>query len=204
MSWTIETPAEGDEALLRHAVTKALDADILLFCASNDQGNLSDIPYPARIDQDKIFRIGSATALGNPDAATQKSVMFIAPGSDEVKQTSHSEDMGFARPRFGSSIATARCAGLAALILQCIVLTNGTHSKRDLRKHPNMQSMFARMVEHNYSGGNSKYLRVWEVFEVAKAKAALGADEEGNVIRAVASEFMRMVKWMNVSAGPFG
>jgi hypothetical protein len=197
MSWTIESLEEEAEGLLKGAITRAVDAGILLFCASNDQGKLTRMPYPARLDE-RMFRIGAATALGDADPATQKSVMFIAPGSDEVKQTAHREDLGFAKPRFGSSIATARCAGLAALILQCITL-GYAYLKSDVRTHENMHKMFMRLVDKTIDG-DSQYLRVWTVFEVAKSKAEIGTHEELNIIRAAAAEFMNRVDWNSLMA----
>jgi hypothetical protein len=191
MSWTIETPEETK--LLENAIGAALDEEILLFCASNDQGNLTDVPYPAKAAGtkiSKIFKIGSATVLGLRDMAAQDSVDFIAPGAEFVKRTLHDDDQGFAGPRSGSSIATARCAGLAAVILQCIMLIQTDYTKKSVRTHNNMVAMLKRLVDDN---DKDNYLRVWKVFEVALEKAKLDKNYEWNVISTVANLFITRV-----------
>ncbi|KAF4631245.1 hypothetical protein G7Y89_g6885 [Cudoniella acicularis] len=140
MSWSIEDPGAGDGEL-KTAVEEAIGADILLFCASNDQGNLTtEPPYPARYYKEKIFTIGAATVLGLKDSAAEKHVNFIAPGAEFLKDTSQTNELPGVEPRTGSSIATARCAGLAALMLQCIVI-GSKFSKKGVRAHDKMFKM---------------------------------------------------------------
>ncbi|KAI9689796.1 MAG: hypothetical protein M1822_009678 [Bathelium mastoideum] len=188
MSWTIETPQEDAKSKLTSAVEEALRKDILLFCASDDQGNLNSIPYPARIDP-RIFWIGSATALGTANDETQKTVTFIAPGTEEVQEQRRGQRLSFAKPRVGSSIATARCAGLAALILQCILLSPEAYQRDQVRKEGNMRKMFKRMTGDQ--SGHCKYLRVWDVFTEAKMNA--GIEDEFEIIRYAASTFLKDV-----------
>ncbi|KAH8199094.1 hypothetical protein TruAng_006730 [Truncatella angustata] len=199
MSWSIQTPEEVD--LLETAVKKALDDEILLFCASNDQGNTGEIPYPARIKPEKIFKIGSATALGFPEAKVQKCVDFIAPGSEFVKRAAHEDDQGFAEPRAGSSIATARCAGLAAVILQCIVLYQKSYDKKRVRSHKYMKAMLEELVDKTDS---HHYLKVWKVFETALDNAKLDKDFEWNVICKVAGVFLGKIPWLPQSTAQPG
>ncbi|OTA62828.1 subtilisin-like protein [Hypoxylon sp. EC38] len=192
ISWTIEEPEEKD--LLKTAVNKALGQNILLFCASNDLGNLSNIPYPAAINPEKIFKIGSATELGLREDKTQKRVDFVVPGSEVTKRLADENDQGFAGPRSGSSIATARCVGLAAVILQCVELFQ-LHNKDNPRKiehtYENMNSMLGRLVDKD---DDHHYLRVWEVFDEAMQKAEVGENHEWNIISMVASVFRGMAK----------
>ena len=199
MSWTIENLDEANQQTLKDALKKAADADILLFCASNDQGRLTDVPYPAKLD-DRTFKIGAATVLGTASPETQTSVSFIAPGwSDEVseKQTMNGGNLDSEKPLFGSSIATARCAGLAALILQCLTLTYPNAPKTAIRTRDNMKEMFMRLVGEGKEG-DYRYLRVWDVFEAAKSKAAeIGTNEEKYIIDAAAREFGKKVKWVD-------
>lgn len=188
MSWTIETPQEDAKTKLNSAVDEALNKDILLFCASDDHGNLNKIPYPASIDK-RIFWIGSATALGRPNDETQTGVMFIAPGTDDMHEAPYGDSLSPTKPRVGSSIATARCAGLAALILQCILLAPDGYSRNQIRKEGNMRKSFARMTGDQTD--QRKYLRVWDVFKEAKKRA--GIEDEFNIISYVASTFLKDV-----------
>lgn len=202
MSWSIEAPNEDAVKPLKDAIDLAVKADILLFCASNDQGRTGqDISYPAKFDV-KIFTIGSATALGNADERTQKSVKYIAPGADDLGQVVHGEEPGSSKPVFGSSIATARCAGLAALILQSVMLVCFfRYPKSKIRNHENMKAMFDLMVDREHDKENN-YLGVWSVLEVAKGRAEFVKIEEWTVIHTVAMAFCREMKWMNLSILP--
>ncbi|ETS73385.1 hypothetical protein PFICI_14990 [Pestalotiopsis fici W106-1] len=192
MSWSIESPDEVD--LLKNAVESAIKDNILLFCASDDQGNTGGkAVYPAQAASENIFRIGSATVLGLPDEAVQSSVDFIAPGSEFVKRAAHQEDKGFADPRSGSSIATARCAGLAAVILQCIMLSQKKWNKSQVRTHKNMAAMLEQLVDDK---DTHKYLKVWKVFDKAVDRAEFGPDFEWEVICDVASIFQGRADWL--------
>jgi hypothetical protein len=207
MSWTIEKPEEPALQDLQYAVSSALGAGILMFCASNDQGDLTGIPYPACIDEKRIFRIGSATALGHLDGKTQKNVMFIAPGGSEPKavvtqrQQQHQagnaaggDDLGFASPLSGSSIATARCVGLAALILQCVMLRHPTCPKAKVREPWIMRGMFERLTKVKEGDVvDGKYLRVWGVFEEARQSAQLGKDLERDIVHNAAHQFVHTI-----------
>jgi hypothetical protein len=195
MSWSIEDPDSLGLQALKEAVRLALGDNILLFCASNDQGNLTDIPYPAKINEKSIFKIGSATALGHRDLATSEAVDFIAPGSESAEPAPREAGLGFAEPLSGSSIATARCAGLAALVLQCIVLSTDPKKvpREEVRTHANMKSMFESMVNIK---DKDKYIRVWEVFDKSVDKAESGEDLEWNIIFTAANEFLKKVPFL--------
>jgi hypothetical protein len=188
MSWTVEKPEDSAGKALKDAITTALNEHILLFCASDDQGDLNNMPYPARIDP-RIFWIGPATALGRPTDSSQKEVMFLAPGTEDSVEG----DTDFEKPRVGSSIATARCAGLAALILQFILLAPDNNGRKHIRKEKHMRSMFERLTkdQKGESNGNHKYLRIWGVFEEAKIDKA--SDEELQFIKRVAEIFLKFV-----------
>lgn len=196
MSWTIENVEDEARTRLETAVSDAAAAGILLFCACDDQGNMSDHPYPAKNNQNKVFKIGSATTLGIRHKGTNKTFFdYIAPGSGEVRHVPDNPRLTAPeKPLFGSSIATARCAGLAAMILQCMVLVcpPDVWHKSEIRKHDNMKKMFDRMVEKQ---DTNNYIKVWNVFETAMNQSAVGNDPEGNVIKTVAGEFMRVHEW---------
>jgi hypothetical protein len=205
MSWTIEDPAESALGDLQKAISTALNAGILMFCASNDQGDQKvEPPYPARLDKERIFRIGSATALGKLDEKTESNVMFIAPGGsdDEHQHQPHQagslnaasgNDPGAASHRRGSSIATARCAGLAALILQCVMLRHPTCDKAGVRKPGIMRGMFERLTKEKEEDAVGKYLRVRGVFEGARQSAQLGMNLERDIVYNVANDFVHTI-----------
>ncbi|KAI1420270.1 hypothetical protein F5Y12DRAFT_791763, partial [Xylaria sp. FL1777] len=190
MSWTIEHVDTDAEAKLKAAIDKAIDKNILLFCACDDQGNLSDHPYPARTAKDEIFKIGSATMLGTRHKGTNEGFFdFIAPGSEDTSQAGSTTGVAVsAKPRFGSSIATARCAGLAAMILQCLTLmyNPGQLEKSAMRKRGNVKSMFNKMVDEN---DKNKYIKVWNILDNAINHAEM-TDLEGSAIANVAREFI--------------
>lgn len=189
MSWTIATVDTEANKALQEAVSNARNEGILLFCASDDQGNLSDLPYPAKASKDSFFKIGSATRLGNRDKATAESVNYIAPGLEHASCIAEEKQLGYPDALYGSSIATARCAGLAAMILQCVVLLCRPENlpKSTVREHANMEKMLNTMVE---SKDGNKYIKVWKVFEKAMNTATTGSDVEGAVIANVAREFL--------------
>ncbi|KAH6624421.1 hypothetical protein B0J18DRAFT_409874 [Chaetomium sp. MPI-SDFR-AT-0129] len=212
MSWTIEHVDEPAKSELEGAVNRAHADGILLVSACDDQGNISDHPYPAKNNEAKVLKIGSATTLGTRHKATNENLFdYIVPGSQDVARpaasspshTTHQTTtptgatvptVAVERPLFGSSIATARCAGLAAMILQCIALVHHPDDchKRTVRTLENMKKMLDRMVE---PGDSHAYIKVWTVFEQAMNKPGMGEDLEGSIIRKVAGEFVKRLAW---------
>ncbi|KAM0265160.1 hypothetical protein ACHAQJ_000313 [Trichoderma viride] len=196
MSWTIENADGPAKTALENAVSDAYNDNILLFSACDDQGNTSSLPYPAKNNQEKILKIGSATALGIRHKATNEtSFDYIAPGSEDSHGISHNSGVpAHENPLFGSSIATARCAGLAAMILQCILLVCDPDDcdRTEVRKLGNMKKMISRLVD---PGDNNKYIKVWEVLEQAKNQSEIKGDIEGNRIQTVAREFINRLEW---------
>jgi hypothetical protein len=199
MSWTIENPEETARADLETVVKAALDENILLFCASDDQGNLNNMPHPACIDE-RIFWIGPATALGKPTDNAQKGNMFIAPGAEG--ETSEGENSSSRKPRVGSSIATARCAGLAALVLQCILLSPDGYHRTQVRKEEYVRNMFNRMTGNRRGEQNKKYkyLRVWKVFSDVKPTG--DGDRDRSIIKGVADTFLKDVDEVSIRKSP--
>jgi hypothetical protein len=194
MSWSIEEPGDGLDSL-EAAIQAANKDNILLFCASNDQGNTTNgLSYPARCRTGQIFQIGAANALGRQTEATTDLVNFIVPGAEVLKGTSHTSNIDVNEPRMGSSIATARCAGLAAVVLQCIVL-GSTKTKKSVRTYGKMQKILQRFVDPN---DKKMYLQVWKVFEesLSKGKSELTEDYRTKILEVVATELL--------AALPFG
>ncbi|KAK1245963.1 hypothetical protein MKX07_005032 [Trichoderma sp. CBMAI-0711] len=116
MSWTIEKPISENKDMdpLEKAVKKANENNILMFCATSDQGSqTSDYCYPG--DFDGCIRIGSATETGDPMAWVNiNRVDYLFPGvnipfPDNRGKTFTQES--------GSSVATAAATGLASLLI---------------------------------------------------------------------------------------
>ena len=160
MSWTIEKITDKKASKdLQKAIDAAVSSNILLFCASDDQGNTkTENPYPARCNKDKIFRIGAATSWGNQGPTVRpESVDYIFPG-DITLIPDWQRPIPASEPGTASSLATALASGLAALILHCAALRSEKHFN-DLRGHEKMKAAFGNISSHN------NYLHVWKVFE---------------------------------------
>lgn len=204
MSWTIENVEELAKVRLDKAVREAHEAGILLFNACDDQGNMSGHSHPAKDNKGYMFKIGSATQLGIRHKTTTETLFdYIVPGLEEARHIPDSSTRTApGKPLFGSSIATARCAGLAAMILQCIVLVYEptVWGKSQVRTRDNMSKFFDHMVKKE---DKNNYIRVWEVFEEAMNQSSTGKDLkgniikdlEGNIIKIVAAEFMKQLTW---------
>lgn len=198
MSWTIESIENSSQTELENAVKAAYEDGILLFSACDDQGNTSGHPYPAKNNETNMFKIGCATTLGLRHKTINKNFFdYIAPGLEEARHVPDNSNLTAPeKPLFGSSIATARCAGLAAMILQCIVLVYNPqvwHNPKDKPKKYKlemMQMMFGRMVDKEDS---NNYIRVWEIFERAMNQSSMVGDLEGNIIKTIAGEFGKSI-----------
>lgn len=144
MSWSIENAGES-EPKLGEAVRKAAENNILMFCASNDQGNQdNNRPYPASYPG--TFYIGGATEWGHKNEITQPEVDYTVPGN----YTKPDNLSAGPKNMKGSSIATARCAGLAALILQCILYCKDESTKRQTRNYKSMRNIFDHLQQNKY------------------------------------------------------
>jgi subtilisin family serine protease len=208
MSWSIENPGEGEGAL-RAAVDLAVNNDILLFCASNDQGNQgSERPYPARLAKDSsCFYIGAATVWGRIDPAVHNLVDYTAPGAEEVKEPMSSPGaataaaatmpspaaVGAGAPasaselQIGSSIATARVAGLAAAMLQSISAAQGRQAKQVVRTHKKAKKMFNYLAEEG-----DKYLHVGKIFDEPNRPRAGVRNADSVALAAVAENLVKI------------
>ncbi|KAL8333866.1 hypothetical protein RB593_003504 [Gaeumannomyces tritici] len=191
MSWSIESPGEGENAL-RDAMEAAAKDNILLFCASDDQGNKStEQPYPARLARNSSFYIGAATAWGREDSAVHNLVNYIAPGVESVKELATAARVpAGATPELlmGSSIATARIAGLAAVILQSVSATKGAARKDRLRTHTQIKRIL------DFLAKPTKYLHVWRIFDEPSKPRAHLADAETVILNAVASKLINIAE----------
>ncbi|KAF2714966.1 hypothetical protein K504DRAFT_15144 [Pleomassaria siparia CBS 279.74] len=148
MSWSIDNIDPKDARDLQTAIDTAISAGILLFCASDDQGNSrpeDSETYPARCNPSALFRIGVATRSGSQSEWARR-VDFILPGQKEQLIPSVGEQLSSREPRTASSLATALGSGIAALILYCATL-NRKEDFDDLRTQSKMKAAFKNLCK---------------------------------------------------------
>lgn len=188
MSWTIlktDNNASGIKDL-QTAIKLALENKILMFGAASDQGSNDnpDLIFP--LASGSIFCIGAAKTSGQAEDSSERDSHYVFPGTTlEImsRMRSRSKDpQGSAEMLLSSSCATALAAGLTALILHCVEITetkrfknrpphhsptpetgSKTESKtrKDLTTHKTMKSIFDKMVVDE----NKKYIAVKNFFE---------------------------------------
>ncbi|KAH6851063.1 hypothetical protein B0I37DRAFT_373102 [Chaetomium sp. MPI-CAGE-AT-0009] len=184
MSFTINQPS--DQATIQslvEAINKAVEKGILIFCSVSDQGPHDSGAFPAHCNRSNSFLIGTATVAGRAwkwNGANE--VDYILPGTDlEIKI---GDDLFDSRLKnlceSGSSLATALASGLAALILDCVVLKDVDEFERmQDRAHQKMKMAFdsINMLRYN-NRDDDKYLRVWDTFGQALSDSRKKDDEK--------------------------
>ncbi|KAF2113700.1 hypothetical protein BDV96DRAFT_578247 [Lophiotrema nucula] len=184
MSWSIDKMSSSDARDLQKAVDDAIANNILLFCASDDQGNSrpdDQNSYPARCNIQRIFRIGAATRSGLAGEWV-RGANFLLPGEKDQLMPNIGDQLSNHEPRTASSLATALGSGLAALILYCAAL-NGKEDFDALRTQEKMYGAFKNLCKSHQA--NNQYLHVREVFGKYKPKGGVGDDEETENQRAI-------------------
>ena len=179
MSWTIAKTPHNSKAIeaLEKAINEAKDANILMFGAASDQGlNASKDIYP--VAAGSVFCIGAAKESEKPEDVSDKESHYVFPGRD-IGGTSTAQ--GSAKPTDeqptdepSSSIANALAAGLAALILHCVEITEprrmaarpwlGKIDRKQLTTYRTMNSIFKNMA-----GAGNKYIPVQSYFDASIA-----------------------------------
>ncbi|KAF2729240.1 hypothetical protein EJ04DRAFT_556217 [Polyplosphaeria fusca] len=184
MSWSIDKITNTADARdLQKAIEDAIGAGILLFCASDDQGNSrpeDSETYPARINPLRIFRVGAATRSGM-QAEWVRGVDYILPGERDQLIPFFGEQLSSHEPRTASSLATALASGLAALMLYCAMLDNKNNYEA-LRTQEKMNGAFKNLCK---SHPGNQYLHVSEVFGEYLPKGSVGDVEETENRRAI-------------------
>ncbi|KAI1129180.1 hypothetical protein F5Y10DRAFT_238742 [Nemania abortiva] len=203
MSWTVEKTDNNTEDIkaLEKEIGRAADEDILMFCASADQGAYKDRTYPAATSTKNIFKIGAAEATG----ATLRSVGdeglvdFIFPGHQVVMEQVHDPKVKNYTALTGSSVATALAVGLAAVILYTVQLAEVSKRSTDLRGYRSLKNHEGMRIAFSQIGttkeSNHKYITVWDRFtQVIKEanKHSSPKDDWIKHIRALAVEFLRV------------
>lgn len=191
MSWSIDEISDSDASMLQEAVNGAIKDNILLFCASDDQGNSrpEDVSsYPAKCDPLRIFRIGAATRSGH-QGEWVRGADYILPGEKEQLIPSYEDPLSGREPREASSLATALASGLAALILYCAALKGETGFQL-LKTQPKMDGAFKNMCKSQISG--NQYPHVSEVFARYLPKGVVDDEtEKKRVIEQVVAHLLR-------------
>ncbi len=135
MSWTIKpnVTKSGDEARLASEISKAEQAGVILFRASEDKGqqrNRTGEILPA--ESTLLRRIGSCNRNGNvSDFVKETEVHYLFPGEQLPAMRQHREKAGNNTNSTdkGSSASTALASGLASLVLWCAVRSGGKKSR---------------------------------------------------------------------------
>ncbi|KAI1124133.1 hypothetical protein F5Y10DRAFT_280401 [Nemania abortiva] len=212
ISWTVKKPKDTEQDAdlkdLGHAIKRALDAGILVFCAASDAGNFSDEEYPYDFDRNRIIRIGAATDDGRPweRSGDTKALSFIFPGCSVVSRNARLESAvpSHFRENTGSSVATALAAGLAALILHCVRLAailnenDGqtaapleADNRRSLKDYRNMKAVFENIgVDREIH----KFIEVWNRFEGPAEDLRLKKEQSSETIVKLALAFVSSKK----------
>ena len=206
MSWTIEASLTDskDLALFKEAITEAKSKEILMFCATSDQGSISsENCYPGKWGE--CIKIGAATALGDkctwvPDGHYD----YLLPGKNipfEWKRTD-----GFSTwYESGSSLSTALASGLGGLLLYCDRVVKGKEST-DLRSKEAMGDLFQNLAVTTKS---QKYVRADDWFskrfqkrlqESRSEMAEIGPNARGKP----SSELLSQVGWSDKTKEALG
>ncbi|KAK7990197.1 NAD(P)-binding protein [Apiospora arundinis] len=199
MSWTV---SKNCSDRLRKHITRAHDANILMFASSCDGGHFRDDTWPVAIHRDWFFRIGAATAEGMPFrwAGSADDLDYILPGVDVAKEnpktrpkkeSQYGETLASMRPETGSSVATALAAGTAAMLLTCVKMAVVTEKAREsvpaeLQKREHMATMLNRL----HKTENNKFLAVWDTFDTSSwVMTTVRKSEDGKTRTETVTEF---------------
>lgn len=174
MSWTIEDADNNEIAKLISTVQKAVEKNILLFCAAKDQLG-PDKSHPGASTPSR-FKIGAATQYGQQwEGVGESDVDFIFPGHNVIYNDPREVPIDKCNTTLltGSSVATALAAGLAGLILYCVQLAavaergpgrSEAITMKDfdsLKSYKRMHNAFRNIPP---IASSNKFLAVWKVF----------------------------------------
>jgi hypothetical protein len=168
MSWTIYLQTKDVEKHpLVEAINEASSKGILMFGSVADRGlNDGEDPYPGPAMYQKVFCIGAAKESGVAEDWADRGAQFVLPGSGHGMGLPDGKG-GFRRDP-GSSFATALAAGLAALILLCVQLSDHHEKRKRMSNFTNMQKLFKRMASEtnpSLAAEKRKYIDISRFFK---------------------------------------
>lgn len=183
MSWSVNRPEESTEQrkMFDNALKNAANKGIIMVCSSSDKGKLEDpVSYPGAYSEEKIIKIGAATALGQRHDETPElnSIRYILPGHEVFER----KPKGAKADKYtGSSVATALAAGLAGLVFHCVrlgaiyTLTTDTAERRPKihivekdyqnTRSPSKASKYMMDSFDAFGVNNAKFVEVWTLLE---------------------------------------
>ena len=159
MSWTIEASLTDskDLALFEEAIKEANNKNILMFCATSDQGSISsENCYPGKWGN--CIKIGAATALGDKCTwVPNDHFEYLLPGKDIPFKWKRPDGIS-SWYESGSSLSTALAFGLSGLLLYCDRVVKGKeprgfHTKTaisGLFRKPAVTTMGTKYVRADY------------------------------------------------------
>ncbi|KAI6374261.1 hypothetical protein MCOR25_003205 [Pyricularia grisea] len=173
---------------LEQAIDEADEAGVIMFCSASDDIAAGET-LPFRRKPSKIIRIGGAMQYGHGDPILEDSdsISYCFPGNQVAEAWNPFRGASQVRYHDGSSVGMALAAGLASVIIQCVIMLRDRHpadsaQHRDarglvvaLRKSKNMRLAFDSVfaVNDETEGWRKrKYLPVWALF----GKAAQGME----------------------------
>ncbi|KAF3056360.1 hypothetical protein GL218_06641 [Daldinia childiae] len=194
MSWSIKAMASNQDnkegttepiaiGRLRGAIDEAKKNKIIMFCSASDNiGTASKANLPFTQAPNYIFRIGAADHLGQPDAASEdtSAINYYFPGN-KVADSWNPRSLKTVEYHDGSSIATALAAGLASLIMYCVLIVERyrTNYLKDEKKWPSIRKAIRIRdnlkraldnIDSSSWGGDKRYLPVWDIFGKATTR----------------------------------
>lgn len=202
---------------LQKAIRAALDENIILFCASTDDGaNAIDMTYPGK-SRDCI-KIGASTGAGAKLSwVSEENSDFFLPGDALRPDSEASLRSHHPQGSFGSSISTALAAGLAGVLLYCdrmlatsggaahargqahteeVVLSPGG-TKKNKQESVEFFRNLAKMRDafSTLSRGSAKFVQVWDHLPTGTLKwNSKSYPDETEETRKKVEVFMNFVK----------
>ncbi|KLU81870.1 hypothetical protein MAPG_00951 [Magnaporthiopsis poae ATCC 64411] len=183
MGWSINTSVKIPA--LHEALQAVEHARIIMFCASIDEGaKASDNAYPARAST-SCMKIGACTVDGDKLSwVSEENSKFLLPGDAPISAAGDKDQWSPHRHLLaGSSVATARAAGLAAALLYCDRLIGAPRAKiflpqstnftfqmgpgRGIRNHKEVDLLRSNdKITETFSGlssgSNHKFPQLWQ------------------------------------------
>jgi len=201
MSWAIDEKPQASQGqedpggrALRTAIGKAIDANILLFCAHPDKGpGENNTTYPKNLDIASIICIGAATSDGNPwGKIGDSSANFYLPGVELgiPAETKDVQRKNLPPERWhkssGSSLSCALASGLAAMILHCARLVAvGYKEWQYLKSAKGMKEALGRI-----NASKNGWLPVRTVFGGSFLMRAVSAKDQKEALRVLVERFL--------------